>query len=258
MNFQNKKYALITGATSGIGYEIALILSKRGYNLILASRNEEKMKKLQQEFNNVEVHYFVVDLTQDNSEINLYNQIKEKGYNVEILINNSGFGLIGEFHEYEINDYERLIKLNILSLTKLTYLFSSDMIQRKHGYIMNVASTASFLPIPYFGVYAASKSYVRSFTMSLYYEFKKHNVNIISLNPGTTKTHFIDVADQNKKLKLNNKYMMEADIVAQSGVKAMFEGRKEITPHIFNKISKYIFKMAPLSITNWVVNRYIK
>jgi len=254
-----KKWALVTGATSGIGYEIAKILCNQGYNLILASRDIDKMKELEREFSSVEVVSYQINLSEPNSANILYQNIKKDGYSADILINNSGFGLIGKFFEYEPNRYFDMMQLNMVSLTMLTRLFAEDMVRNGGGYIMNVASTASFKALPTFGVYSATKSYVRNLSLSLYHELKEKNVNIISVNPGPTSTNFGKVAMKGDDSRFfNYRITMTAQDVASEAVQAMFDGKKEVTTGFMNKFNKVFLRLVPLKLIYVVMKKYLK
>lgn len=256
---KNKKWALITGASSGIGYEIAKILINKGYNLILASRNIKKMKELEQEFNTVEVVSYEIDLSEPNSGNSLYNQVINDGYKINILINNSGFGLIGKFFDYEPNRYFEMMQLNMVSLTMLTRLFAEDMARNGGGFIMNVASTASFKALPTFGVYSATKSFVRNMSLSLYHELKEKNVNIISVNPGPTSTNFGKVAMKGDDSRFfNYRITMTAEDVAVEAVQAMFDGKKEVTTGLINKFNKIFLRLIPIKLIYLVMRKYLK
>lgn len=256
---KNKKWALITGASSGIGYEIAKILANKGYNLILASRNIDKMKELEQEFSSVDVVSYQIDLSEPNSANILYSTVKNDGYNADILINNSGFGLIGKFFDYEPNRYFEMMQLNMVSLTMLTRLFAKDMAHNGGGYIMNVASTASFKALPTFGVYSATKSFVRNMSLSLYHELKEKNVNIISVNPGPTSTNFGKVAMKGDDSKFfNYRITMTAEDVAIEAVQAMFDGKIEVTTGFINKFNKVFLRLVPIKLIYLVMKKYMK
>jgi len=251
--------ALITGATSGIGYEIAKILCEKSINLVLASRNISKMKELEKEFQKVKVSSIEIDLSLQDSAFELYKKIKDLGIEIDILINNSGFGILGSFKSNDINKINNMINLNVLSLVLLTKLYADDMISKRKGYIMNIASTASFQPIPYFGVYAATKAFVRHFTLSLYHELKKYNVNIININPGATRTNFLNVAmDGDKPNLIKSLFAMNTKEVAELSVNAMFKGKKELTTGIMNKITTKIFPLVPFKLTYKIISKYLE
>jgi short-subunit dehydrogenase len=252
--------ALITGATSGIGKEIAYLLGKQGINLILASRNVEKMKSLVQELSkSVKVDFFEIDLSKQNSAQKLYDLVKEKGLQVDILVNNSGYGLYGRNSDQDINMLEQMIILNAASLTSLCRLFSSDMILNKSGYILNVASTAAFQPIPYFAAYSASKSYVMNFSKAIHHELKNSGVGVTCLNPGPTETNFFEVALSGNRFELfKGKPMMSAKEVAEIGIKAMFNKKTVVTAGLFNVIFSKITHFVPLSLIEFVLRKYVK
>jgi len=252
-------WALITGATSGIGYEIAKMLAGKGINLIIVSRNTKRMNEIVSEFTNVKVLTHTVDLSQNGSAAQLFDKINQQSLVVDILINNSGFGLLGEFYQNDVNRIEEMIQLNVMSLTILTKLFSDQMAKRKNGYIMNIASTAAFQAIPYFGVYSASKSFVRNFTLSLYDELKASNIFITNVNPGSTKTNFFEVANTNKNAELYNvKYTMKSEDVAKMALKAMFAGKREITTGFVNKMTSRLMPLVPIKLVYNVMKKVIK
>ena len=166
MNSYKGKLALVTGASTGIGYAIAKELAKRGANLIISAtaRSEDKLHKLSSEIKDIgsECHIFLEDLSRSNSGRSLYDQIKLQNLHVDLLVNNAGYGRWGTFHEVGMDDYADMIQLNITSLSELSHLFIPDMISKGEGGIINVGSVASLTPVPYSSVYAASKAYVLS------------------------------------------------------------------------------------------------
>ena len=192
------KLALVTGASTGIGYAIAKELAKRGANLILSatSRSEDKLHELSSEIKDLgsECHIFLEDLSGLNSGRSLYEQIKLQNLNVDLLINNAGYGRWGTFHEVEMEDYADMIQLNVTSLSELSHLFIPDMISRGEGGVINVGSVASLTPVPYSSVYAATKAYVLSLSEGLRYEYRDSNIRIMALLPGATVSNFGQVA----------------------------------------------------------------
>jgi len=198
MNSYKGKLALVTGASTGIGYAIAKELAKRGANLIISatSRSEDKLNELSSEINNLgsECHIFLEDLSKINSGRSLYDQIKLQNLHVDLLVNNAGYGRWGTFHNVEMDDYADMIQLNITSLSELSHLFITDMISEGEGGIINVGSVASLTPVPYSSVYAATKAYVLSLSEGLRYEYKNFNIKIMALLPGATISNFGQVA----------------------------------------------------------------
>lgn len=198
MNTYKEKLALVTGASTGIGYAIAKELARRGANLIISAteRSVDKLHDLSLEIKEIgsECHIFVEDLSKLNSGRSLYNQIKSKNLKVDLLINNAGYGRWGTYHEVEMDDYVDMIQLNITSLSELSHLFIPDMISRDGGGIINVGSVASLTPVPYSSVYAATKAYVLSLSEGLRYEYRDFNIKIMALLPGATVSNFGQVA----------------------------------------------------------------
>ena len=192
------KLALVTGASSGIGYAIAKELSRRGANLILSAtaRSEDKLHELSSEIKDLgsECHIFLEDLSRLNSGRSLYDQIKLQNLHVDLLINNAGYGRWGIFHEVEMEDYADMIQLNVTSLSELSHLFIPDMISKGEGGVINVGSVASLTPVPYSSVYAATKAYVLSLSEGLRYEYRNSNIRIMALLPGATVSNFGQVA----------------------------------------------------------------
>ena len=198
MNSYKNKLALVTGASTGIGYAIAKELARRGADLIVSAteRSANKLQDLSLEIKEIgsECHIFVEDLSELNSGRSLYNQIKSKNLKVDLLINNAGYGRWGTYHEVEMDDYVDMIQLNITSLSELSHLFIPDMISRDGGGIINVGSVASLTPVPYSSVYAATKAYVLSLSEGLRYEYRDFNIKIMALLPGATISNFGQVA----------------------------------------------------------------
>jgi short-subunit dehydrogenase len=198
MDSYKGKLALVTGASTGIGYAIAKELAKRGANLIISAtaRSEEKLQELSSEIKDLgsECHIFLEDLSRLNSGRSLYDQIKLQNLHVDLLINNAGYGRWGTFHEVEMDDYADMIQLNVTSLSELSHLFIPDMISKGEGGVINVGSVASLTPVPYSSVYAATKAYVLSFSEGLRYEYRNSNIRIMALLPGATVSNFGQVA----------------------------------------------------------------
>ena len=192
------KLALVTGASTGIGYAIAKELARRGANLILSAtaRSEDKLHELSSEIKDFGsgCHIFLEDLSKLNSGRSLYDQIKLQNLHVDLLINNAGYGRWGTFHEVEMEDYADMIQLNITSLSELLHLFIPDMISKGEGGVINVGSVASLTPVPYSSVYAAAKAYVLSLSEGLRYEYRNFNIRIMALLPGATVSNFGQVA----------------------------------------------------------------
>lgn len=252
--------ALITGASSGIGREIAYNLASRGIDLVLASRNIEALKKIALDLEHlVKVEVFQSDLSADKSAFRLYEDISKSGHQIDILVNNAGFGLFGKNNSFSETLLDEMVMLNAVSLSSLCRIFGKDMENRGFGYILNVASTAAFQPIPYFSTYAATKSFVRNYSKGLHYELKNKGVSVTCLNPGPTDTNFFNVALNGERFALfQNKPMTTAKEVASIGIEAMFDKKIEITAGLMNKIFAKTLPLIPLSIVGKFISKYIQ
>ena len=176
-NFSGKN-VLITGASSGIGLAMAKDFANRGANLILTARSEDKLMQLAKDLSGkgIKTHVFIEDISLPNSAQKLFNQVNAAELEVDVLVNNAGYGRWGNFDECPMEDYENMVHLNVTSLTELSYLFVDQMVKRGSGGIINVASTAAFFPIPYSAVYAATKAYVLSLSEALNFEYSKKSI----------------------------------------------------------------------------------
>lgn len=222
-----KEYTIITGASSGIGYELAKQLAAKNINLLLVARSEDKLIKLQQELKSkfkIEAEYLLYDLSEPNSAQDLYSHVKQKNYLITGLINNAGFGDYGNFVEMPLKKDEEMIAVNITSLVGLTKLFGADMVNAGKGRIMNVASLLSFLPFPYYSMYSATKCFVLAFTETVATEMQGTGVVVTALCPGTVETPFHTDAMRKTNAMSANK-PMPVDIVAKAGVELFLNGK---------------------------------
>lgn len=218
-----EKYTIITGASSGIGYEMAKILASKNYNLILVARNFERLQDIRDAFKakyNIKVKIYRKDLSLSANAEALYLEIKKENLEVEYLINNAGVGNYGHFLETSLQEELNMIELNISSLVVLTKLFSQDMVKRGSGSIMNVASLLSFLPFPYYSVYSASKSFVLAFSETLNAELEGTGVMVKALCPGPIDTGFTT-----SEMSTTNAYKVNKPVspefVATEGIKLL-------------------------------------
>ncbi|MCG9729373.1 SDR family oxidoreductase [Shewanella sp. Isolate13] len=190
--------ALITGASSGIGLELAKIHASKGGNLILVARSESKLNNLKTELENqygIQVTVIALDLSQPSSAQELFEQTEARSLQVDTLINNAGFGGHGKFHERSLVHEQAMMQVNMVTLTNLTHLYLKGMVERKQGKILNVSSTASFMPGPLQAVYYATKSYVTSFSQAVAEEVKDNGVTVTALCPGTVATGFVEAGN---------------------------------------------------------------
>ncbi len=236
--------ALITGASSGIGREIALYLSDLGYDIIVVARNDRALKELQREVK-TKVEIVKMDLTDRENVWKLHEMYKREP--IEVLVNNAGFGVHGLVTETDLEKDLELIDLNITALHMLTKLFLVDMKKRNLGYILNVSSVAGFLSGPLMAEYYASKNFVLSYTRAIYKELKKEGseVHISALCPGPTKTNFNKVAKVEFRAK-----PYSAEYVAEYGINKMFEEKPVIVPGLKMKLLHLASKILPTGITS--------
>ena len=248
--------ALITGASSGIGRELARLFSADGCNVILIARSREKLDALKAELEN-EFHNTVTTLEKDLSAPGaaqeVYDYTQANSLAVDALVNNAGFGDWALFAQSSLAKQEQMIQLNVTALTALTHLFLPQMIERKNGRILQVASVASFMPGPKMAVYYATKAFVRSFTEALSVELKKtkSGVSVTALCPGPVKTAFWDVAEAQNSSISKNMFFADSASVARCGYRALKKGRVLAIPVFSVRAAVFISKFLPRS---WVRN----
>lgn len=251
----NTNYVLITGGTSGIGYELAKLFAKDGYNLIIAARDANELEKVCVEFNHqykVNVVKFSTDLFDTRNAFDLYDKVKSQGLQVSILVNDAGQGLYGEFIDTDIHRELDIIHLNISSLVILTKKFLQDMVSKGEGKILNLASIASKMPGPLQSVYYGTKAFVHSFSESIREEVKDKGVTITSLLPGATNTDFFNKADmlEAKNIKEGMKEGTLADPadIAKAGYDALMAGDDMVVPGLKNKMRVAMSNLTPDSV----------
>ena len=226
-----KETVLITGATSGIGNDMAHIFAEKGYDLFLASRNREKMDAIKgklEALHKIEVNTLPIDLAIPASACRLYEETISRNMEISVLVNNAGFAVYGEHVDQDPDRSAQVIHLNTVTLTQLCLLFGREMKKRRRGYILNVASTAAYQPTPFTAVYGATKSYVLSFSEALAQELEDYSVVVTCLSPGPTDTNFFeavgvqDILDSRKTGIWAKNNLMESRRVAEIGVNAPF------------------------------------
>jgi short-subunit dehydrogenase len=228
---ENKaKYALITGATSGIGYELAKKLAQDGFNLIIVARDEKQLKKVTAEFTkfNVAVNPLAIDLFQMNAAKEVYDFTRQMNINVDILVNDAGQGEYGKFVETDLQRQLDIIQLNVASLVSLTWYFLKDMVNRNEGRILQLGSEVSKIPSPFLSVYAATKAFVLSFTEAIINELKDTNVSMTLLIPGATDTDFFDKAGMEDTKTYREKKLESPADVAADAYEALMKGERRI------------------------------
>ncbi len=242
------KTALITGASSGIGLELARIHASKGGNLVLVARTKKKLDEIKSELeskNKVKVYTIGKDLSVADSALEVYNEIKEQNITVDYLINNAGYGDYGLFEETNWEKEARMIQLNITTLTQLTKLYLPEMISRGGGKIMNLGSTASFQPLPLMAVYAATKAYVLSFSEAINNELSDKGISVTALCPGLTESGFVDAAAMNHSKMANDKKLPTAREVALFGYEAMIHGKAFVVHGFKNRLLTILQGLVP-------------
>ncbi len=252
------KTALITGASSGIGLEMAKIFANENIDLVITARREERLQDLKSELEetqSIQVYIFVSDLSDRDAPSQLYNFCKENNLQIDYLINNAGIGDYGFFWESNWDKTETMLDLNIKSLTHLTRLFLPDMIERNSGRVMNVASTASFQPGPLMSVYYASKHYVLAFSEALANELSDHGITVTVLCPGPTKSEFQENANMLKSKLMDRLPMPDSREVAEYGYKSMMNGKRVAVHGVTNKIMSKLVVLFPRKWVTAIVRK---
>jgi short-subunit dehydrogenase len=253
------KTALITGASSGIGYELAKLFAKDRYNLVLVARSAGKLTQfsaeLQREFG-ISAKAVPLDLTVTSAPQSLFDELQREGTAVDILVNNAGYGVLGEFADISEEDTLGQIQLNITALTYLTKLFLGPMIERRSGKILNVASTAGFQPGPLMSVYYASKAYVISFSEALANELHGTGVTVTCLCPGATDTGFQGRAGLGNTLLFKKLRPMTAGAVARDGYRALMAGKMIVISGFRNWLLAESVRFSPRRLVT-VVSRKV-
>lgn len=248
------KTALITGASGGIGEAIAHYFADDKYDLILVARSSDKLAQVAQELkrnNAINVRIITKDLSKWDDVVSLVEELRNE--QIHFLVNNAGFGDFGLFHEADWGKTQQMINLNITALTYLTKALLPGMLQREGGHVLNVASTASFLPGPYMAVYYASKSYVLHFSEALAEELKGTGVKVTALCPGPTASGFQSAAKMTESRLVKGKKLTSANRVAAFGYKAMLRGQRVAIPGLFNVLTSITPRLLPRRLVTMAV-----
>ena len=245
---KNSKYALITGGTSGIGYELAKLLAADGYNLVLVSRTQEDLDSVAEELRSVhgvDVRTISKDLFYPGNALELTDEIRDYGLQIDILVNDAGQGQYGPFVAQDLNRLLDIIHLNIESLVILTQYFLKEMVARNDGKILNLASIAGKLPGPWQAVYHGTKAFVHSFTEAIRSEVKDTGVTITSLLPGATDTDFFNKADMLDSKVVKEGELGDAAAVAKDGFEALMAGKDMVVSGFKNKVQVAMSNVMP-------------
>lgn len=244
------KTALITGASSGMGADFARQLAALGCNLILTARRAERLEALKAEIvaaQGVSVDCVALDLAEPDAPRRLYEQLRNSGQQVDVLVNNAGHGLYGQVWNQPWEQLHSMLEVDVIALTHLTRLFVADMVARRFGYILQVASIGAFQPTPIYAAYAAAKSYVLNFSEALHYELRRTGVSCTALCPGTTRTEFFAAAGQ-QVTAYQQAVMMDSAEVARIGIKAMLRKRSCVVAGRLNSLFAFATRFLPRQI----------
>lgn len=242
-----RRTALVTGASSGIGRELAFVCAREGCDLVLSARSKDRLDGLARELKErfeVKTRVVASDLTDSNNVRRLHSEISEAGTPVDVLINNAGFGTQGAFAAARVDSQLDMLRLNVEALTHLTRLFLPSMLDRQKGWILNVASTAAFQPGPFMAVYYATKAYVLSFSEALAEEVRDQGVTVTALCPGPTATEFQARAEM-QRARLAQLHLMDAGRVAEEGYRGMMKGKIIVTTGLLNRLLAQSVRMMP-------------
>ena len=252
------QWALVTGASSGLGVDFARELARRGADIVLVARRIEALQRLSEELQalGVQVRVMPTDLGDAEAREQLQRELDAAAIAIDILVNNAGFGLYGDFLRTDWARTEQMLQLDVVALTHLTRLFLPGMVQRRQGYVLQVASIGAFQPSPTYAAYAAAKSYVLNFGVALNDELRGSGVSCTVVSPGVTATEFLQVAGQ-KRNWFHNATMMTSADVAAIGVRAMLKRRASVVTGWLNTLMALSTRLTPLTwmaaISRWAM-----
>lgn len=255
-------YVLVTGASGGIGEQFARQFAAKRRNLILVARSQDKLEALAKELSErhgINAQVLPKDLSKLEAADEIYEACKGSNWQVDVLINNAGFGMFGPLAQQNPDKLEQMMMINMVSLTKLTRLFLPTMIEKRSGGVINVASTAAFQPIPTLGTYAATKAYVLSLSEALHEEVASKGVKVMALCPGPTETGFFDRATAASGIKGQIKISLQpADEVVALAISRFEKGERVTIPGLINKVGAYSASFAPKSLVLKIAGKMIK
>ncbi len=253
----HRKWALVTGASAGIGVALARELAKHGARIILTARRKDRLDELAAELRShgVDVRSIVADLNDPAAPQQIYDATEGAGLAVDILINNAGLGSFGEFHVNPADQELSQVRVNCEAVVRLARLFVPRMVERKRGWVLITASTASFQPIPYLATYAASKAFDRFFALGLAQEVAHHGIKVTALCPGTTESEFFDVA---RAQTIRRQGAQSAEEVARLGISALARGQRTIIPYFGGRIAALLVRFLPVGVITAVIDKFAR
>ncbi|MGE0267148.1 MAG: SDR family NAD(P)-dependent oxidoreductase [Candidatus Omnitrophota bacterium] len=251
-----RKTALITGASSGLGLDLARIFAEKGHDLILIARRQERLKEIKQELllkNKLNVEILVKDLSQPGASFEIAQELKSTGVTVDVLVNNAGFGSFGEFVVSDFSQIHKMMQVNVITAMELCHVFIPEMKKRKSGHILNVASMAAFLPGPLEAEYFASKACMLSFSRSLAYELRNSGVCVSSFCPGRFRSEFQERAFDGSYSQARYRQMPLASELVRTAYNGMKKRRTLIIPGLSNRVLYHLHPIIPRSWLNHIV-----
>lgn len=251
-------YALITGASSGIGWFVAMELAKKGYSIVGVSNQAEALDKLKFELENkydINVLTFYCDLAKNNAAEMVFDFCQQKNLQVDVLVNNAGILVYGELIRIDLEKTKNILQLHMDTPAVLCRLFADVMVKNKKGYILNVSSISSVMPYPVISLYGPTKTFMRHFSKALSFEMKGTGVHVSCLLPGATATALYDPEKINLALAMRLGVMKSPENVAKSGVEALFKNKAECVPGFINKITMFIIPLLPNFLIDYIYRK---
>lgn len=246
-------YALITGASKGIGKEIAHELALKGYDLLLIARNSYELQMVKEEFEKnfgLKVDYLVADLSAAGSVDRIIAWVEEKQIDLRVLVNNAGYGLVGQFEQYDFVENQHMMQVNMDALVEMCQKFYPYLVGKGQAYVLNIASSTAYQAIPNMSLYAATKVFVLNFSRGLHHEWKNKGISVTVVSPGATTTNFNDRANLPEKArKAAEKITMTPQAVAKLAVNGMFAKKIEVITGAVNKLAAFLAWIVPKSIS---------
>lgn len=242
-------YALVTGASKGIGRAIAESLATRGFDVLLVARSANLLEEVSQHIRKtyrVQSQYLAMDLATEDAAEKIFNWCRDNQYTIQVLVNNAGYGLSGSFEKYSAAESRNMMLLNMVTPVQLCRLFLPLLKEQPKSYILNIASTAAYQAVPWLSVYAGSKAFILFFTRGLKQELRKTNVSVTCISPGPTDTDFVVRAQVGDKgVKAAEKLNMTPAQVAEIAVRSMLAGKAEVVTGFLNKLGAFMTRLAP-------------
>ena len=248
------KWALVTGASAGIGLALARELARHGARLILTARRVDRLQALAAELKGTEVRVVPADLNDPAAPQQIYDATEGAGLPVDILINNAGLGQFGTFHTSPIEQELRQVRVNCEAMVRVARLFVPHMVERRRGWVLITASTASFQPLPYFSTYAATKVFDRFFALGLAREVARFGVEVTALSPGSTESEFFDIA----RAGVFQRGVQSAEEVARIGIAALARGKRTVIPNFAGRSSALATRLLPTSLVTYFVEKFAR